>query len=285
MCIRRVKRWLGVSGTFLFLFGCCSTTQDPSILKAPIVVGVGDSTPGFAVGDHHPTGFEIDLMNAIEAGLHTVVTPTLLISAERAGMLKNGKATIVISTYSITTQRNQDGIDFAGPYMVTPQALLVRADDTRITTNKESLADRIVCAVSATTNAAVNIPGANMQTRKPTTRECIELLAQGGTDAVFSDALILYGYTHAQPGKFKVVLSGTFGELQYYGIGLLGQHHADCLKLNSVISKYLRTQWRHDFEATLSDAADAYPGITTEGDFEGQFKPKDTDMRALSCKL
>ncbi len=279
-----VKRWLSVGGTLLFLVGCNSTTPDASILKGPIAVGVVDFAPGFAVGSPNPAGFDIDLMNAIGAGLHTPVANTPLTSAGRAGKLKNGTATIVIATYSITTQRNQDGIDFAGPYMITPQALLVRADDTRITASKDSLAGKSVCTVSTTTNATVTIPGANMATRKPTTKECIDLLKQGGTDAVFSDTLILYGYTHAYPGKFKVVLSREFGEFQYYGVGLLGKHHADCLKLNSVISDYLRTQWRHDFEDTLPDAADAYRG-DTDGDFESQFKPKDSDMTTLSCKL
>ena len=283
MRVGRVGRWLAVGGALLVLVGCGSTTPAPSILKGPIVVGVGDSAPGFALGDINPTGFDIDLMNAIGAGLHTPVANTPLTSADRAGKLKNGTATIVIATYAITTQRNQDGVDFAGPYMITPQALLVRAADTRIT-DKDSLVGKSVCTVRTTTNAAVTITGANMATHKPTTRECVDLLEQGGTDAVFSDTLILYGFTHAEPGKFKVVLSGAFGELQYYGVGLLGQHHADCLTLNSVISDYLRTQWRHDFIDTLPDAADAYRG-GMGGDFEGQFKPKDSDMATLSCKL
>jgi glutamate transport system substrate-binding protein len=103
---------------------------------------------------------------------------------------------------------------------------------------------------------------------------------------VFASTLVLYGYTHADPGKFKVVLSGVFGELQYVGIGLLGHHHADCLKLNAVISDYLRTQWRHDFQTQFPDAVAAYPGNDTRGgDFESRFKPKDSDQTTRSCKL
>jgi glutamate transport system substrate-binding protein len=125
-----------------------------------------------------------------------------------------------------------------------------------------------------------------MSTQLPTTKDCVDLLAQGGTDAVFTDALILYGYTHANPGRFRVALSGVFGELQYYGVGLLGNRQADCLKLNDVIAHYLRTQWRRDFQDTLQDAVAAYPGTNTSaGDFESYFKPKDTDTTALSCKL
>jgi hypothetical protein len=63
-------------------------------------------------------------------------------------------------------------------------------------------------------------------------------------------------------------------------------HHADCLTLNTVISEYLRTQWRHDFQTELTDAVAAYPGNDTSGgDFESRFKPKDSDRTTLSCKL
>jgi glutamate transport system substrate-binding protein len=257
----------------------------PSITDATIVVGIADDAPGFAVGDVNPAGFDIDLMNAIGAGLHTQVSPTILTSRDRAGYLKNRKATIVVDTYSITSLRNRDGIDFAGPYMVSPQALLVRANDTSIV-HKADIAGKSVCTVKSTTGGGVVLPGANMTTTETTTKECIDLLAAGGTDAVFTDTLILYGYGHAYPGKFKVVLDGVFGELQYYGVGLYGRSHTDCLKLDDVISEYLRTQWRHDFQDTLQDAVAAYPGSDTSGgDFESRFKPKASDMTTLSCKL
>jgi glutamate transport system substrate-binding protein len=169
--------------------------------------------------------------------------------------------------------------------MVSPQALLVRADDTRITT-KDSLRGKSVCTNATGTGAGVTIPDANMTTKPVTTRECVDNLLAHNTDAVFTDSLILYGYTNAYPGKFKVILSGVFGELQYYGVGLLPHHHGDCLKLNAVISDYLRTQWRHDFRDKLPDAVDAYPGNDTSGgDFESRFKPKDSDQTTLSCKL
>jgi len=277
---------LAAAAAVIVLTGCSSAAAPkPSITDATIVVGIVDDAPGFAVGDKNPAGFDVDLMNAVGAGLHTPVAPTILTSRDRAGLLLNRKATVVIATYSITPQRNRDGIDFAGPYMVSPQALLVRADDNRIT-KKDDLTGRSVCTVKTTTGGGVHIPGANMSTQMTTTQECIDLLAQGGTDAVFTDALILYGYTHANAGKFKVILTGTFGELQYYGIGLLGKRHDDCLKLNQVITDYLRTQWRHDFQDTLQDAVAAYPGNEVNGgDFESHFKPKDSDMTTLSCKL
>lgn len=279
----RTRGWITVLGA-LVLLTSCAAKPDPSILTGTIIVGVVVDAPGFAVGDLNPAGFDIDLMNAVGAGLHTPVTSKPFTVADRERMLDSGNVTLAIATYSITTSRNQRGIDFAGPYMVTPQALLVRAEDTSITT-KDSLRGKSVCTVAASTGAEVTIPNA-ITTKRDTTRECVDDLLAHNTDAVFEDALILYGYTHANPGKFKVVLPGVFGELQYYGIGLRGHHHADCLKLDGVISTYLRTQWRHDFQAELPDAVAAYPGNDTNGgDFESRFKPKDSDQTTLSCKL
>lgn len=120
MRVARIVRRLAVGGSLLVLAGCTSPPPPPSILTAPLAVGVGDRAPGFSLGDTNPAGFDIDLMNAIGARLHTPVANTPLTSTDRAGKLKSGTATIVIATYSITTQRNQDGIDFAGPYMITP---------------------------------------------------------------------------------------------------------------------------------------------------------------------
>lgn len=279
----RMKYLITILAALVLLAGC--TQEDsPSILTGTIIAGVVDDAPGFSVGDLNPAGFDIDLMNAIGAKLHTPITSKPFTISDRERMLDSRNVTITIAQYSITAARNLRGIDFAGPYMVTPQALLIRADDTSVTI-KDSLRGKSVCTVAAGTGAGVNIPGAIMTTPN-TTRECVDNLRAHNTDAVFDDALILYGYTHANPGQFKVVLSGVFGELQYYGTGLRAHHRADCLTLNAAISEYLRTQWRHDFQTELPDAVAAYPGNDTSGgDFESRFKPKDSDQMTLSCKL
>lgn len=279
----RTRYWITILGALVLLAGC-RPEPDPSILTGTIIAGVVDDAPGFSVGDLNPAGFDIDLMNAVGAKLRTPITSKPFTISDRERMLDSRNVTITIAQYSITTSRNQRGIDFAGPYMVTPQALLIRADDTSVTT-KDSLKGKSVCTVAAGTGAGVTIPGAIITT-PDTTRECVDNLRTHNTDAVFEDALILYGYTHANPGKFKVVLSGVFGELQYYGIGVRGHHHVDCLTLNAAISEYLRTQWRHDFQTELADAVAVYPGNDTSGgDFESRFKPKDSDQTTLSCKL
>ena len=280
----RTRGRLTVLGALVLLTSCCPSAPEPSSLTGTIIVGVVADSPGFSVGFINPAGFDIGLMRAIGSTLHTQVTSTPLTIAEREPKLQHKNVTLTIATYSITTSRNQDGIDFAGPYMVTPQAFLIRADDTSISTDKD-LKGKRVCTQKEGTGANVTIQGADMGTKPDTTEKCVDLLSKGDVDAVFTDELVLYGYTEARKGEFKVILPGDFGELQYYGIGLLGNHHADCLKLNDAINDYLRIQWRSDFKSTLQDAITAHPPDSNGGDFESHFKPSDSDQATLSCKL
>ncbi|HEU5157045.1 MAG TPA: transporter substrate-binding domain-containing protein [Streptosporangiaceae bacterium] len=287
--MRRVptKTTLAVVGLLAFLNGCGSSSAgDPSIFDGPgpVVVGVANDAPGFSVGDHNPAGFDIDLMNAIGRGLHKPVTTHLIASKDRDPALKNNQVTIVVDQYSITLARNAAGIDFAGPYMVSTQALLLRRDDRRITT-KGDAKGKSVCAEEDTTGASAHLPGA-LFTKLPTLKECVDALLRKNADAVLTDTLLLYGYVATDPERLKVVLPGDVGQTQYYGIGLLGGHRQDCRKLNQIIRDYLRTQWRRDFQDTLPVAVKAFPGSDPgDGDFESEFKPLDTDMTRLSCKL
>ncbi|AQZ65339.1 putative glutamate transporter glutamate-binding protein [[Actinomadura] parvosata subsp. kistnae] len=274
----------------LTIAGCGgpSTTQEPSILVGTISVGMADDAPGFALNAIRPTGMDVNVATAIGRELGLPIAPRPITSADREPALKRKTATLVIHTYSITADRNKNGIDFAGPYMVSTQALLVRDDNKKLGT-VASLKDQTICTVQTTTGGEVVIPGAIMgksATIQPTTRQCVEAVRGGDNAALFTDTLLLYGYVQANPGVFRIILPGVFGQKQYYGVGLLGNHHADCVRLNQAITKYLSTQWRTDLLSTLPEAAKDFPGgDQSAGDFESTFKPTSEDMERLSCQL
>ncbi|WP_231336287.1 transporter substrate-binding domain-containing protein [Actinomadura graeca] len=270
----------------LLAAGCARGSEEKdTILRDRLTVGVANDGPGFAAGTTNLSGFDIDLMKFLADSLGLPYAPTILTSRDRIGFLKARSANLVVSSFSITKERNDMGIDFAGPYIVSDQALLVRVGDHRIT-GLASVRNKSVCTVGSTTGSEVDIPGARMGTRKPTTTACTAEMDKHNADAVFNDTLILYGFLQANPGRYRVVLPGTFGQLQYYGVGFLAGHHDDCLKLNEKIRLFLREKWRGVFQTQLPQAAKAYPGgDTSKGDFESQFKPKEADITSLSCKL
>lgn len=256
--------------------------QSNSILSGTIAVGVTNDSPGFANGGEtgNPAGFDIQVMKALDDERSKRKTsPSILTVANRAASLKDHSVELVIATYSITSSRNAEGIDFAGPYMATPQALLVRAKENDIQ-SKSDLADKVVCSVENTTGRPVKIPGANMDHPSSTTAGCVKQLKDKNAHAVFDDELILHGFTNAYPGQFKVILPGVVGTGQLYGIAMLGGRRNDCLEINKIIRNYLRTQWTTDFRATLPDAVKAYPK-----DFETRFKPADSHIERVSCQL
>jgi glutamate transport system substrate-binding protein len=260
----------------------CSEPDSPRTIN----IGLGDNTPGFSSGDP-PAGLDVAFKDHVLSEMSDPPPPEFsrgVSAANRQSYLLDRKATWIVASYSITSKRNQNGIDFAGPYMQSEQGLLVSADETRFR-DKGSVVGKSVCTVGSTTGTEVAIPHANLSTSKMSTQECVDLLAARQTDAVFTDTLILYGFVQANPGKFRVVLSGAFGSMQYYGIGMLGGHVEECRRLNKIIEDYLRVQWRIDFQAHLPAAVRAVPSSPETGDFESRFKPPVTMMQDLSCKV
>jgi glutamate transport system substrate-binding protein len=268
----------------LALAGCQSDDQNSApgpraaaTAAAPLVVGINTDTPGFSFGPpENPQGMDIDLMNWVGKALQRPTPPTIMTAGNRGVYLKTKRATIIIATYSITPQRRQDGIEFAGPYMVSSQALLVRTDDWRIS-DKSSVKNKSVCGVSGTTGSSVTIPGAITSTKAKSVLQCVKLLSRADTDAVFDDTLVLYGYMQRYPGKYRVVLPGVFGELQYYGIGFLANSPGLCKDLTQVIQNYLLTQWQQDFQSTFPSVASKFP------DYASRFKPAPADVDNYDC--
>ena len=126
-------------------------------------------------------------------------------------MLTSGEVDLIFSTYTITDERKQT-VDFAGPYFLAHQDLLVRRNETEIT-GPETLNGKDLCTVAGTTSAE-NIlrfyQGRIKLKEFPRFSDCVAALANSEVDAVTTDDVILAGYA-AEPqyqGKLKVVGDG-----------------------------------------------------------------------------
>ena len=73
------------------------------------------------------------------------------ISANRETALQNDEVDMIFATYSINDER-KELIDFAGPYFVAGQDLLVAADNTDIA-GPEDLEGKNLCSVTGSTSA------------------------------------------------------------------------------------------------------------------------------------
>ncbi|NKX51851.1 glutamate ABC transporter substrate-binding protein [Arthrobacter deserti] len=208
-----------------------------------IRIGIKFDQPGlgFKNGEEY-TGFDVDVAKYVanelgytEDKIQWVSAP----SATRETMLQNGQVDMIFATYSITDTRKQV-VDFAGPYFVAGQDLLVPQDNTDIT-GPESLGGKNLCSVTGSTSAQrvkdEHAAGVNLL-EQPGYAECVTAMEGGQIDAVTTDDIILAGLA-AQPayqGKFKVV-GKPFSE-ENYGVGL-PKGSDRCEDINAAITKMI----------------------------------------------
>jgi glutamate transport system substrate-binding protein len=209
-----------------------------------IKIGVKFDQPGlgFQDGDKH-TGFDVDVATYVAGKLgyspdkiQWVESP----SAQREQMLQTGAVDMIFATYSITDERKKV-VDFAGPYFVAGQDLLVKQDNTDIT-GPESLEGKNLCSVTGSTSAQKikdnYSKGVNLLER-PGYAECVTALVAGQVDAVTTDDIILAGLAATSQNKGKVKVVGKPFSEEHYGVGLPKGSKDVCEKINTAIGEMI----------------------------------------------
>ncbi|MGY3204447.1 glutamate ABC transporter substrate-binding protein [Streptomyces sp. TE5632] len=180
--------------------------------------GLGQKTPqGYA-------GFDVDVATYVAKKLgydENQIEWKESKSADRETMLQRGDVDFIAATYSITPER-QEKVDFAGPYLLAHQDVLIRADDNKIKA-PEDLNSAKLCSVTGSTSAQ-NVkdklaPKAQLQPY-PTYSACLPGLQNGAVDALTTDDSILAGYAAQDQFKGKFKLAGFKMTNENYGIGV-----------------------------------------------------------------
>jgi glutamate transport system substrate-binding protein len=210
-----------------------------------------------------PEGFDVEIGKLIAGKLgidEDDIEWVETISANREAFLVNDRVDIIVATYTINDERKAQ-VDFAGPYYVAGQDLLVREDDDSIN-GPDDLAGKRVCAVTGSTPIArirESYPEAE-PVEFDTYTECVDQLEAGQIDAVSTDDIILAGYA-ADPkyeGLFRVV-GETFSE-EPYGIGVpRGDDEFRAFINDTLEEAYQDGTWEELFDATLGDSGTEAP--------------------------
>jgi glutamate transport system substrate-binding protein len=227
-------------------------------------IGIKYDQPGLGLqeGDEF-TGFDTDVARYVAEKLgyaEDQIEFVETISANRETALQNGDVDMIFATYSITDER-KDLIDFAGPYFVAGQDLLVAADNTDIK-GPEDLEGKNLCSVTGSTSAE-NIKNDYAEGVQLVERggyaECATALASGAVDAVTTDDIILAGLaaTEENAGKFKVV-GAPFSE-ERYGVGLPDGSTDRCEEVNTAITEMIEDGTWDELVATNTEGADYTP--------------------------
>jgi glutamate transport system substrate-binding protein len=224
-----------------------------------IVIGTKFDQPGLGLKNPDGTmsGFDVDVATYVAGQLG--FTPDKIEwkespSAQRETLIQNDQVKFIAATYSITDARKEK-VSFAGPYLVTGQSLLVKADNTDITGADSLQNNKKLCSVSGSTPAQRikdKYPGVQLQ-QYDTYSACVEALKNGAIDAVTTDEVILAGYAAQSPGIFKIV-GQPFSE-ENYGIGLKKDDTDLQTKINDAITKMEKDgDWAKAFAKNLGPA-------------------------------
>ncbi|MCF2528166.1 glutamate ABC transporter substrate-binding protein [Yinghuangia soli] len=233
--------------------------------RGHLIIGAKEDQPSLGIMDpatKERSGFDIEMAKMLSAALgfdpKTIEFKTVA-SANREAALQRGDIDFYIGTYSITEKRKET-VDFAGPYYVSGQSLLVKKNDTSIT-GKDTIKGKKVCSAKGSTPAQkikVEYPDSTL-VEYDTYSQCVDSLLTGQVDALTTDESILKGYAARDPG-LKVV--GEPFTTEKYGIGLGKGDTALRTALNDAVDRALKDgTWQQIYQATLGKAA-APPPLT-----------------------
>ncbi|ATQ27570.1 glutamate-binding protein [Rhodococcus ruber Chol-4] len=263
---RSVRLGIGAIAVAVLATACGGDEQrsvSQSAESGSLVVGIKFDQPGLGLRNPDGTfsGFDVEVAKYV--GQQLGVAPENIEfkeapSPQRETLIENGEVDYIVATYSITDARKEK-VDFAGPYFVAGQSLLVRADNTDITGPESLSGGKRLCSVAGSTPAQ-NVKDTYAQDVQlqefDTYSACVEALRNGAVDAVTTDDIILAGYAAQYPGQLKVV-GEPFTE-ERYGIGLAKGDTESRTLLNDAIEEMIASgAWQAALESTVGPSG--YP--------------------------
>jgi glutamate transport system substrate-binding protein len=229
--------------------------------KGKVIVGVKFDQPG--LGQKNPItnkveGFDVEIAKQIALGIfggnindiESKIEFREATTPNREVFLENNTVDMVVATYTINDARKQR-IDFAGPYYIAGQDIMVKANDTSIR-GVNDLAGKKTCSVRNST------PAANVKRLVPTAdltefdqySDCVQALRDNRVQSVTTDNSILLGFVAASPTEFKIV--GNKFTDEPYGIGVKRGDDAFRNFINDRLEAiYANGEWAKLFQATL----------------------------------
>jgi glutamate transport system substrate-binding protein len=205
-------------------------------------------------------GFDAEIATYVASELGKEVEFQEAVSANREPFLENGTVDMVVATYTINDERDEI-VDFAGPYYVAGQDIMVVAGNPKGITGIDDLnsADIKTCSVEGSTsldNLNELAPDAEVSTFD-TYSKCADAMGQGRVDAVTTDNVILLGLVDASGGEFELV-ENPFTE-EPYGIGVPEGSELRC-EINVILqAMYDDGTWASIYESTVGAVATQTP--------------------------
>jgi glutamate transport system substrate-binding protein len=276
------------------LTACGSTASAPIYTsaahpaKGKIVIGIDFTEPGlgYRSGNRY-SGFDVDTARYVAHYLgypEQDIVWKQVVPGDRERLLENHKVDLIFATYSITPARAKL-VDFAGPYFVAHQGLLIRRNDdlravgsigalgpgaTRPISGLSTLDGRRLCTGRGTTSAQRILE--RYRAEKITLREypdivdCVEALDKGQVDAVTTDDVILAGFVaHGKYNGVLKVLPTTFSN-ERYGVGIPKGDTKLVTAVNAALRRYIADgSWKRSLDRNIAPSGYSLPAPPAPG--------------------
>jgi len=229
-----------------------------------ITVGTKFDQPLFGLKNLQgkPEGFDVRIAELISGELGIPADKIEFVetvSANREPFLQQKRVDMVVATYTINDKR-KEVVDFAGPYYVAGQDIMVKKGNPDKITGPEALAGKKVCSVAGST------PANKIRTDYPQAQlvefdvysKCAEALKNDQVQAVTTDNVILLGLIDKDKESFEIV--GKPFTKEPYGIGLAQDRDDLRHFINEKLTQmYQDGRWAKAWESTAGKAAGATP--------------------------
>ncbi len=207
-------------------------------------------------------GFDVEIAELIveaigpDVEIDFVETP----SAVRETAIQEGRVAMVVATYTINDARKEQ-IDFAGPYYVAGQDIMVPAGNPLGIEGVDDLNGKRVCSVAGSTsieNIRTMAPEAEI-TEFPLYTNCADAMRDGRVDAVSTDNVILLGLVEQYGSDLFEVVGNPF-TTEPYGIGIPKGDDEFRTFINDRLEEiYANGEWAEAFERTVGTVTEETP--------------------------
>lgn len=244
--------------------------------EGSVTIGVKFDVPPF--GFENPQtgeveGFDVDMGNYIADRLGIEAEFIEAISDNRIPFLEDGTADLILSTMTITTDRDAE-IDFSRPYYVAQGRILVPEGSDIAGIDDLTQGTSVCTAIGSTYEATLSEQAPDAQLDLVDSySECFESLQNGSVDAVSTDDVILTGMV-IQDESLQLV--GDPLTTEPYGVGVAeGETEAAEFLSETVemtfedgtwdemyeewVGQYTGEDPQHPSELTLEDAYELFP--------------------------
>ena len=256
------------------------STMAKIVEKGEVTIGVKYDVPPF--GFENPQsgeveGFDVDMGKYIAEHLGVEAKFVEAISDNRIPFLQDGTVDLILSTMTMTTDREAE-IDFSNPYFIANGRILVPEDSD--IAGIDDLAGKKVCtAIGSTYEATIKeqAPDADLKTVEAYS-DCLTLIQNGQVDAVSTDNVILTGMIIQSGDDFPMKLVGDNLTTEPYGVGIPNETPDMVEFVNGVledafedgtwdsiydqwVGQYVEGEPEHPSEYSHDDAMELFPCV------------------------